>query len=81
MKPKTPLDINCVESSKLLKMRFLITFNSDCFQNYKGDFNYKVEYNIKKTIKDIINFNTTMIKTISEKIKVSPILLHYKTIN
>ena len=75
------MEINQKESENLLKMRFLISFNKSYFKNFNGDFNYKVDYYKKKSIKDILNFNSSMIKILSEKLKISPILLHFKVIN
>jgi len=75
------MELNRNDSISNLKLRILVTFNNTFFEKFRGKFNYKESYNIKKSVNEVLIFNDNIIKTLSERVKLSPILLHFKSIN
>ena len=75
------MELNRNDSINILKLRILVTFNITFFERFRGKFNYKESYNIKKSVNEVLIFNDNIIRTLSERVKLSPILLHFKSIN
>jgi hypothetical protein len=65
------MELNRNDSINILKLRILVTFNITFFERFRGKFNYKESYNIKKSVNEVLIFNDNIIRTLSERVKLS----------